>query len=88
MSKSLEQSKALDKSKATVANAVKTTGRIVNNAEKLVISVSLLVVTVFAFTHLKEVTNQSWRYTVAFCLAVVGLYAFAQLVQFLNKGDN
>ena len=79
--------KTVDKTKQTVAETVKTTARIVSNAERLVISVSLLVTTVFAYTHLHETTNQAWRYAVTFCLVVVGLYAFAQLVSFLNTKD-
>lgn len=77
--------KSLDKPKQVVSDTTKTVVRVVNNAERLVISVSLLVVTVFAYTHIKDVSNQAWKYTVTFCLVVVGLYAFAQLITFLNK---
>ena len=77
--------KNLDKPKQVVSDTTKTIARVVNNAERLVISISLLVTTVFAYTHLHETGNQAWKYTVTFCLVVVGLYAFAQLITFLNK---
>ena len=78
-------SKTVDKTKQTVTDTVKTTARIVKNAEQLTIATALLVTTVFAFTQTKDITNQVWKYTVVASLVIVGLLAFSQLVKFLNR---
>jgi hypothetical protein len=89
MSKSLEQSKAVSKSKATVANAVKTLAWLVTGAERFVVAVSWTVVAVFCVTQLNHLTSKWTHFAVALSLAVVLVTAFFALAKvFIDAGKN
>jgi hypothetical protein len=80
-----EQKKKENKVKKTVSETVLTTGRVMKNTEILVQAIALLVVTIFSYTQLSEVSNQIWYYTILASLIVVGLRASVELVKFLSK---
>jgi hypothetical protein len=86
MSKSKEVKEVKpNKVKAKVTDTVSTVSRVVKNAEQLVQSIALLLITVFAYTQVKDVTNDVWYYTVMFSLAVVGVRATYEFLRFLAK---
>lgn len=84
MSKETKEKKP-SKVKKTVSETVLTTGRVMKNTEILVQAIALLVVTIFSYTQLSEVSNQIWYYTILASLIVVGLRASVELVKFLSK---
>ncbi len=74
-----------NKVKAKVTETVTTTATIVKNAEQLVIATALLIVTVFAYTESKAITNDVWFFAVTASVAIVGVMAFWQFVTFLKR---
>ena len=80
-----KKEKKPSKVKKTVSDTVNTTARVVKNTEILVQAIALLVVTIFSYTQLSEVSNQIWYYTILASLIVVGLRASVELVKFLSK---
>lgn len=80
-----KKEKKPSKVKKTVSETVNTTARVVRNAEQLVQAVSLLVITVFAYTQVKEVNNDVWYFIVLASLAVVGVRATYEFLRFLAK---
>lgn len=86
MSKSKEVNvKRSENVKRKVSDSVSTVSRVVKNAEQLVQAVSLLVITVFAYTQVKEVNNDVWYFIVLASLAVVGVRATYEFLRFLAK---
>ena len=81
-----KKEKKPNKVKAKATETVQTTGRVVKNAEQLVVAISLLIVTINAYQYTETITNQVWYYTSLLGVIVVGLMAFWQLVKYLNKG--
>jgi hypothetical protein len=80
-----KKEKKPNKVKATMTLTVSTTARVLKNTEVLVQAIALLVVTIFSYTQLSEVSNQIWYYTILASLIVVGLRASVELVKFLSK---
>ena len=79
-------SKAIDKTKQTVTETVKTTARVVKNIELFVQAVALLVVSVFAVYASKQLNLPVWGYYgVLASAAVIGLRGAIEFVGFLNK---
>ena len=74
-----------NKVKAKATETVQTTGRVVKNAENFVQAVSLLVLAGFAYSQLKEVSNDVLYYAVLASLIIVGLRGSYEVIRFLNK---
>ena len=71
--------------KVKTVETVKTTARIVKNAEQLTIATALLLTTLAAYNYLKTITNDVYYYATLVSVIIVGLVAFSQFVKFLNR---
>ena len=74
--------------KVKTVETVKTTARIVKNAEYLVQAIALIIVSVFAVYAAKKLNLPTFGYyTVIGSAAVIGLRGSYEFIRFLNKGE-
>lgn len=73
------------KTKQKVTETVNTTKRVVENAEKFVQAIALLVLVGFSYSNLHKVNlSEAYQWVITGALVIVGLRAFVELVKFLD----